>query len=211
MDLKYIDPQTRVLNYCWQSSSSSRGVEGYWSLQTWIQWSTSVGGAECGGFCRTVETCSPCIGMSPSCSRCGAVISGVLACVHMYMLWGGKKLHQKVFCTPVQTRIYTGTSVVDTAVNTFAHTRHRVYICTRVRAICLFVLSNLSTTCVCITGAFQHPHAWVRGGWNGVFFSLSMVCACCWRGRLCFGRDRDWSFLVYFSIFAGVMVVGVCL
>jgi len=35
-----------------------------------------------------------------------------------------------------------------------AHTRHRVYICTRVYAFCLFVLSNLSTTCVCITGVF---------------------------------------------------------
>ena len=27
-----------------------------------------------------------------------------------------------------------------------------VYICTRVGAFCLFVLSNLSTTCACITG-----------------------------------------------------------
>ena len=35
---------------------------------------------------------------------------------------------------------------------TFIYARVWVYICTRVGAFCLFVLSNLSTTCACITG-----------------------------------------------------------
>jgi len=35
---------------------------------------------------------------------------------------------------------------------TFTYARVWVYICTRVGAFCLFVLSNLSDTCACITG-----------------------------------------------------------
>ena len=35
---------------------------------------------------------------------------------------------------------------------TFMYARVWVYTCTRVGAFCLFVLSNLSTTCACITG-----------------------------------------------------------
>ena len=46
---------------------------------------------------------------------------------------------------------------------------------------------------------------------SGVCFSLFMVSACYWRGRLCSGRGTDRGFgLVCFSIFAGVRVVGVC-
>ena len=42
---------------------------------------------------------------------------------------------------------------------------------------------------------------------SGVCFSLVMVSACFWRGRLCFGRGRDRGFVLYiFSIFAGVRV-----
>jgi len=38
-----------------------------------------------------------------------------------------------------------------------------------------------------------------------------MVSACCWRGRLCFGRGRDRGFVLYISLFfVGVRVVGVC-
>jgi len=35
---------------------------------------------------------------------------------------------------------------------TFIYTRVWVYICTHAGAFCLFLLSNLSTTCACITG-----------------------------------------------------------
>ena len=37
-----------------------------------------------------------------------------------------------------------------------------------------------------------------------------MVSACYWRGRLCFGGVKDRGFVLYFSIFAGVRVVGGC-
>ena len=45
---------------------------------------------------------------------------------------------------------------------------------------------------------------------NGVCFRLFIVSTCHWRGRLCFGRGTDWFCPVYFSIFVGVRVVGVC-
>jgi len=89
-----------------------------------------------------------------------------------------------------------------------------VYICTRVGAFCLFVLSNPSTTCVCITGVFSTP-ACVCGGELEVrvFSHLFMVCACCWRGRLCFDRGRDRGFVLYISLFLRVLGwwEGVCL
>jgi len=49
-------------------------------------------------------------------------------------------------------------------------TRVWVYICTRVGAICLFVLSNPSTTCVFITGPFPTPACVCSGGWIVGFF-----------------------------------------
>jgi len=54
-------------------------------------------------------------------------------------------------------------------------TRVWVYICTRVGAFCLFVLSNPSTTCVCITGIFHHLLACVNVDWKRGFFP-----ACSW-------------------------------
>jgi len=43
------------------------------------------------------------------------------------------------------------------------------------------------------------------------WFSLFMVCTCCWRERLCFGKGGDRGFVWYISvIFAGVRVVGGC-
>jgi len=41
-----------------------------------------------------------------------------------------------------------------------------------------------------------------------------MVSACCWRGRLCFGRGRDRGFVLYISLFLRVLWwwvgVGLC-
>jgi len=55
----------------------------------------------------------------------------------------------------------------------YIYIRARVgVICTRVGAFCLFVLSNLSTTCACITGVFQHLHACVWGDWKCGLFQL---------------------------------------
>ena len=48
---------------------------------------------------------------------------------------------------------------------------------------------------------------------SGVCFSLFMVSACYWRGRLCFGRGRDRGVVLYISLFLRVLWwwVGVCL
>ena len=71
-------------------------------------------------------------------------------------------------------------------------TRVCVYICTCVDSFCLFVPSDSSTTCVCITGVFSTPACVCGGGLEVGFFSkLFMVSACCWRGRLCFDRGKD--------------------
>ena len=69
---------------------------------------------------------------------------------------------------------------------TFICARLWVYICTRVGAFCLFVLSNLSTTCACITGVLNTCMRVCGGIGSGVCFSLFMVSACYWRGRLCY-------------------------
>jgi len=92
---------------------------------------------------------------------------------------------------------------------TFIYARVWVYICTRVGAFCLFVLSNLSTTCV--SQVFLNTCMRVCGGiGSGVCFSLFMVSACYWRERLCFGRGRDRGFVLYISLFLQVLGWWVC-
>ena len=49
-----------------------------------------------------------------------------------------------------------------------------MYICTRVGAFCLFVLSNLSTTCACITGVLTLACVCVGG------LEVGFVSACLW-------------------------------
>ena len=54
----------------------------------------------------------------------------------------------------------------------------------------------------------------VGGDWKwGFFFSLFMGSACCWRGRLCFGRGKDSGFVSYIYVFWRMLGwwVGVCL
>jgi len=45
---------------------------------------------------------------------------------------------------------------------------------------------------------------------SGVCFSLFMVSASYWRGRLCFGRGRDRGFVLYISLFLRVLGCWVC-
>jgi len=94
-----------------------------------------------------------------------------------------------------------------------------VYICTRVSAFCLFVQSNLFTTCVCITGVCLTPVCMCRrelevGGLHGYYG------AGCYinlnpkrRGGLYFGRGRDRGFVLYIFLFLRVLEwwVGFCL
>ena len=65
---------------------SSSGVEGYWGLRKWVQWSLSIGDAKCGWLRGTGEMCEAsgvCISSLPC--RCGAAVPGVLACMHAYI------------------------------------------------------------------------------------------------------------------------------
>jgi len=111
-----------------------------------------------------------------------ACICACVSCVYMYI------------CMFVYMYAYT-----------FIYTRVWVYICTRVGASRLFVLSNFSTTCVRVSQVFRNTCMRVCGGiGSGVFSSLFMVGACCWRGRLCFGRGRDRGFVLYISLFLQV-------
>jgi len=129
--------------------------------------------------------------------------------MHMYMC-----VHICVYmCMFICMYMYTCVSVYMYAY-TCIYTRVWVYICTLVGAFCLFVLSNPSTTCVCITGVFCTPACVGGGGLEvRVFSSLFMVSTCCWCGRLCFGRGRDRGFVLYVSLFLRLLGrwVGVCL
>jgi len=95
-------------------------------------------------------------------------------------------------------------------------TRVWVYICTRLGAFCLFVLSNPFTACVCITGVFSTPACLCGAGLEVRVFSslfmVSIVSACCWRGRLCFDRGRlgHRGFVLYISLFLWVLGLWVC-
>jgi len=45
---------------------------------------------------------------------------------------------------------------------------------------------------------------------SGVFSGLFVVSACCWCGRLCFGRGRDRGLVLYISLFLRVLGWWVC-
>ena len=92
---------------------------------------------------------------------------------------------------------------------TFIYARVWVYICTRVGAFCLFVLSNLSTTCACITGfLYTCMRVCVQIG-SGVCFSLFMVSAYGSHSRLTADLTLDKNlFSLPFS--RGTQVICVC-
>ena len=95
--------------------------------------------------------------------------------------------------------------------HTCIYTHMWVYICTHIGAFCLNILSNLSTTCVCITGAFPTPAYVCGSGLEVGFFSACFtVGACSWRGRLCFGRGRYKGFVLYISLLSRVLGWWVC-
>jgi len=76
-----------------------------------------------------------------------SICAYVCICMRMYMC-----VHVCVYrCMRICMYMYMCMSVYMYSY-TFIYTRVWVYICTRVDAFCLFVLSNLSATCACITG-----------------------------------------------------------
>jgi len=122
------------------------------------------------------------------------------ACVLAYVRCGvGGKLHQIDVS-------YAG--VVNATVYTCNHTHHRVYICARVGAFYLFVLSNLSLH-ACVSQVFFNTcmRVW-EGIESGGVSSMFMFGACYWRGWLCFGRGGDRGFVLYISLF--LRVLGYC-
>ena len=134
-----------------------------------------------------------------------SICAYVCTCMRMYMC-----VHSCMYrCMCICMYMYICMSVCMYAY-TFMYARVWVYICNRVGAFCLFVLSNLSTTCACITGFLNTCMRVWEGVGSGVCFSLFMVSACFLRGRLCFGRGRDRGFVLYISLFLRVLGWCVC-
>jgi len=88
----------------------------------------------------------------------------VCICVCMYVCIVHVYMYVYVYIMSVYMYAYT-----------FMYARVWVYICTRVGAFGLFVLSSLSTTCACITGVSYHLHACVWGDWKWGLFQLVQV------------------------------------
>jgi len=136
---------------------------------------------------------------------------GVLMCIYMYLY---TCVHVCMYmCMCICMYMHICESVYMYAY-TCIYTRVWIYICTRVGTFCLFVLSNPSTTCVCITSVFLSPACVCGGGLEvGVFSSLVMVSICCWHERLCFGRRRDRGVVLYVFLFLRVLGwwLSVCL
>ena len=90
----------------------------------------------------------------------------------------------------------------------FIYTRVWVCIYTRVGARVYCPISLLFAR---VSQVFRITCMRVWGGiGSGVCFSLFMVSACYWRGRLCFGRGRDRGFVLYVFLFLRVLGWCVC-
>ena len=123
----------------------------------------------------------------------------VCICVCMYVCIGACVYVCTCFmyvCVYVCIYIY-----VRARVGVHMHSCRRIlFICTvqslyymRVYHRCFLILA-----CVC------------GGIGSRVCFSLFMVSACYWRGRLCFCRGRDRGFVLYISLFLRVLGWWVC-
>ena len=105
--------------------------------------------------------------LAAGCGLRFSICAYVCICMRMYMC-----VHECVYrCMCICMYMYICMSVSMYAY-TFIYARVWVYICTRVGAFGLFVLSNLSTTCACITGVSKHLHACVWRDWKWGLFQL---------------------------------------
>ena len=79
-----------------------------------------------------------------------------------------------------------------------------VYICT-VMSNFVYLYCPVSLLHACVSKVFSNTcmRVWEWIG-SGGFFSLSMGSACCWRGRLRFGRSRDTDIVLHISLFLRV-------
>ena len=118
---------------------------------------------------------------------CMCVWVHVYMCVYVYMY----------VCVHVCTYIY-----MRVLVGVHMHSCRRIlFICTVQSLYYMRVYHRCFLTLACVC---------VRGVGSGVCFSLFMVGACFWRGRLCFGRGKDRGFVLYISLFLRVLGWGVC-
>ena len=112
----------------------------------------------------------------------------------MFMIPGRQHYHLTIWYDTVPVYAYT-----------FIYARVWVYICTRVGAFCL-LYCPISLLHARVSQVFLNTCMRVceRFG-SGVCFSLFMVSACYWCGRLYFGRGRDRGFVLYISLFLRVL------
>ena len=90
-----------------------------------------------------------------------------------------------------------------------SHVGVRMYSCRRI--LFMPVYCPISLLHARVSQVFLNTCMRVCGGvGSGVCFSLFMVSACFWRGRLCFGRGKDRGFVLYISLFLRVLGWGVC-
>jgi len=155
-------------------------------------------------------------------------------CMHVYMdvyvrlwhcltRWG---VAVEIFCLCVGVQIHA-IVYVCACMRVYVHVRTYVYVymcvCVRV-CIYLFIHARVGVhmhSCrriffICTVQSLYYMRVYHRCFWNtcmrgwgefgsGGFCSLFMVSACCWRGRLYFGRGRDMGFVLYISLVLRVL------
>ena len=85
---------------------------------------------------------------------------------------------------------------IRASVGVHMHWRRRIlFICTVQSLYYMPVYHRCFLTLACVWGGIG----------SGVCFSLFMVTACYWRGRLCFCGGRDRSFVLYIFLFLRVL------
>jgi len=136
--------------------------------------------------------------------RCMCICMYMYMCMSVYM-YSYTFIHVYMYvyvyvyvCVYVFIHIY-----IHARVGVHMHSCRRILFICAVQSLCYMRVYHR---------CFLTPECVIVGGLEvGFFVSLFMVSACYWCGRLCFGRGRNRGFgLVYFFIFAGVRVVGVC-
>ena len=131
----------------------------------------------------------------------------VLACVHVFVLWGGQKTATDR-CFVYQCRqVYTRGKMLSTLWNIL------VTILTSPRGIhmhsCMCIMFICTVQALYYMRVYhsvsQHLHVCLGGDWMWFFLSMSIVGACCWRGGLCFSRGRDRGYVLFISLFLRVL------
>jgi len=133
-----------------------------------------------------------------------SICAYVCICMRMYMC-----VHVCVYmCMCICMYMYICMSVYVYAY-TFIYARVGVYMhsCRCILFIC--TVQSLYYMRVYYRCFLTSMRVW-EGVGSGACFSLPMVSACYWRGRLCFGRGRDRGFVLYISLFLQVLWWWVC-